>query len=137
MFIVGSSKDFIEVPGSAGGHIPAFYQIPVGAKVKVEAKFIDGKYNNTHEAIEVYNSEQKNAWCVELDYSHNKYFVGRFRFRTYVPNEYLTFTPETLEFISKGWVFIDCWNMPEDSNDWIADSAAGASYEYVKVSYEI
>lgn len=137
MFIVGSSKDFIEVPGSAGGKIPAFYQIPAGAKVKVEIKFRDGTYNDTHEAIEVYTSDQKVAYSVKLDYSHNKYFVKRFRFRTYVPNEYLTFTPETSEFISKGWVYIDCWNMPENSDNWLSDSAPGASYEYVKVSYEI
>lgn len=135
MFIVGSKEDWVQATVIGGDKNKlGFYQIPAGAKVKVEFKFKDGHYIDTREDVEVYNSNQKVAWCYQLEASHGTHLVDTFSFRA--GNEYKTFNLETLEFISKGWVYIDGWNMPK-LGSWISDSAPGADVGYLKVSYSI
>ena len=132
----GGGGGFIEATSSTGSKgVMGFYQIPAGAKVKVEVKFSDGTYYDMREEIEVYNSEQKVAWSWQWDYTHKQYLVNAFGF--WEKNGYRTFTIDTLEFISKGWVYIDGWNMPASSSDWLSDSAPGVDIDYLKVSYEI
>ena len=127
---------FIEATSSTGSKgVLGFYQIPAGAKVKVEVKFRDGTYRDMREEIEVYTSEQKAEWSWRWDNSHKQYLVDTFGFS--VGNGYKTFTLETLEFTSKGWVYIDGWNMPASSSNWLSDSAPGVDIDYLKVSYEI
>ena len=135
MFMLCGGGGFIEATSSTGSKgVMGLYQIPAGAKVKVEVKFRDGHYRDMHQEIEVYNLNQKVDWAY-LEPSHEQYFAGTFAFA--IINGYKTFSPETLEFISKGWVHIHGWNMPASSSDWLSDSAPGVDIDYLKVSYEI
>ena len=146
MFIAGSEEnfiisDFIDNSGSMSKQtIRNHYQIPVGAKVKVEFKFQDGQYQEGVlfiQEVAVYNSQEKGYW----DY-HDKlgtgegpeYLAGTFTMQ--VGNEYKTFSPETLEFISKGWIYVlGATSEVGKDNWWVFPPKVNVGY--LKVSYSI
>lgn len=136
MFIVGSEENFsiigsIDNSGSMSKEtIRNHYQIPVGVKVKVEFKFQDGQYQEGVPFIQevaVYNSEEKG-------YNDKQYLAGTFTMQA--GNEYKTFSPETLEFISKGWIYVLGARSEVGKDNWFWFPPK-VNVDYLKVSYSI
>lgn len=124
----------IEVKPTSGSVLywKIYYQVPVGAKVKVEFQFQKTNFVDSRDAIEIYNSEQKGEWSYRWESSDRQHLIKEY---SYYSGGKET-SPIELEFISKGWVYIFGWNMPASSRDWLSDSAPYAGLDYLKVSYE-